>query len=311
MTGGAGFIGSHFIDLLLDSNEYHDLSVVVLDKLTYAGNLENLSGALVSPNCEFIQGDIGDSELIQKILKNVDVVVNFAAETHVDNSIKDSSNFIKTNILGLHTLLDESRKFKVRKFLQISTDEVYGSLISGSWDEENILKPNSPYSASKAAGDLLALSYVSTYGLDITITRCSNNFGPRQHAEKFIPNAIQRLMNGKNISVYGDGENVRDWIHVTEHCKVLLGLIEKGLKGEIYNIGGGNEMTNIVVAKKILKIMNLDESRIDFVEDRAGHDFRYSVDSRKVQELLGFGPTKNFDEELSKTIEWYLEDIRY
>jgi dTDP-glucose 4,6-dehydratase len=304
VTGGAGFIGSNFVEMALTDQFPEVSSVIVLDKLTYAGRLENLNNALNNPNFEFVQGDICDVELVNNLASKVDAIVNFAAESHVDRSIQDSSEFVRTNILGTQVLLDAAKKYNVGRFVQVSTDEVYGSILEGSWDENEPLQPNSPYSASKAAADLLVRAYFTTHGLNVNITRCSNNFGPRQNAEKLIPNFVTRLSRNEKVPLYGDGKNIRDWIFVTDHCRGIYLVLIKGLPGEIYNIGGGVEITNLEITKSLLQIMGKDESYIEYVDDRLGHDRRYSVDSSKIRKL-GFSPNSNFEENLILTTNWY------
>jgi dTDP-glucose 4,6-dehydratase len=280
--------------------------VLVLDKLTYAGKLSNLSSVANNPNFEFIHGDICDVELVNKLAANVDTIINFAAESHVDRSIENSSEFIRTNILGTQVLLDAAKNQKVSKFVQVSTDEVYGSILQGSWDENAPLLPNSPYSASKAAADLLARAYFVTHGVNICITRCSNNFGPKQDLEKLIPNFIHKLKEGEKVSVYGDGLNIRDWLYVKDHCVGIYLVLTRGLSGEIYNIGGGTELTNLELTRKLIDFFERDESFLDYVPDRLGHDRRYSVDTRKIQKL-GFGVSTNFNANLTNTINSYFE----
>jgi dTDP-glucose 4,6-dehydratase len=309
VTGGAGFIGSNFVEMALTDQFPEISSVLVLDKLTYAGKLSNLSGITNNPNFKFVHGDICDSELVNDLMSQADAVINFAAESHVDRSIFDSSLFVKTNVLGTHALLESARINKIKKFIQISTDEVYGSINEGSWDESQPLLPNSPYSASKAAADLLARSYFVTHGLDIGITRCSNNFGPRQDAEKLIPNFILKLARNEKVTIYGDGENIRDWIHVKDHCRAIYFTLMHGEPGEVYNIGGAIELSNLELTKKIIKKMKKDESLISFVPDRLGHDRRYSVDSSKIF-ALGFSVTQDFENKLDGTIDWYLNSIQ-
>ena len=304
VTGGAGFIGSNFVEMAF-TDEFSEISsVLVLDKLTYAGKLSNLSTVANNPNFEFVKGDICDVDLVNNLATKVDAIINFAAESHVDRSIEDSSEFIRTNILGAQVLLDAAKNHRVGKFVQVSTDEVYGSILEGSWDENQPLLPNSPYSASKAAADLIARAYFVTHGLNVNITRCSNNFGPKQDTEKLIPHFISKLNKNERVPVYGDGMNVRDWLFVNDHCKGIYLALVKGLPGEIYNIGGGMELTNIALTNKILGIMEKSESLIKFVDDRLGHDQRYSVDSMKISKL-GFIPSDSFDENLISTIDWY------
>jgi dTDP-glucose 4,6-dehydratase len=309
VTGGAGFIGSNFVEMALTDQFPAISSVLVLDKLTYAGKLSNLDSVTNNPNFEFIQGDICDVELVNKLVANIDAIINFAAESHVDRSIENSSEFIRTNVLGTQVLLDAAKKHGVIKFVQVSTDEVYGSILEGSWDENEPLHPNSPYSASKAAADLLARSYFVTHGLNVSITRCSNNFGPKQDLEKLIPNFINKLHQGKKVPVYGDGLNVRDWLYVNDHCQGIYLTLTKGSAGEIYNIGGGTELTNIQLTNKLLKLMGKNESYINYVKDRLGHDRRYSVDYTKIREL-GFDPSDSFEENLAMTVSWYQQEIK-
>jgi dTDP-glucose 4,6-dehydratase len=308
VTGGAGFIGSNFVEMALTDQFPEISSVLVLDKLTYAGKLSNLSDVADNPHFEFIQGDICDVKLVNKLAANVDAIINFAAESHVDRSIENSSEFIQTNVLGTQVLLDAAKNLKVAKFVQVSTDEVYGSILQGSWDEEAPLLPNSPYSASKAAADLLVRSYFVTHGLNVSITRCSNNFGPKQDAEKLIPNFILKLSQDKKVPIYGDGLNVRDWLYVEDHCIGIYITLTKGVPGEIYNIGGGTELTNLELTKILINSFQKDEKCIDYVPDRLGHDRRYSVDCAKIQSL-GYSPSLNFNENLSITIKSYLPEI--
>jgi dTDP-glucose 4,6-dehydratase len=304
VTGGAGFIGSNFVEMALTDQFPAISSVLVLDKLTYAGKLSNLGSVTNNPNFEFIQGDICDVELVNKLVANIDAIINFAAESHVDRSIENSSEFIRTNVLGTQVLLDAAKKHGVVKFVQVSTDEVYGSILEGSWDENEPLLPNSPYSASKAAADLLARSYFVTHGLNVSITRCSNNFGPKQDLEKLIPNFINKLNQGKKVPVYGDGLNVRDWLYVNDHCQGIYLTLTKGLAGEIYNIGGGTELTNLELTRILIKILQKDEDLIDYVPDRLGHDRRYSVNCSKI-ENLGYASSKYFERNLMTTVSWY------
>ena len=306
VTGGAGFIGSNFVEMALTDQFPEISSVLVLDKLTYAGKLSNLSSVAHNPNYEFVQGDICDIELVNDLAPKVDVIINFAAESHVDRSIENSSEFIRTNIIGTQVLLDAAKKHKLKKFLQVSTDEVYGSILEGSWDENEPLLPNSPYAASKASADLLVRAYFVTHGLNVNITRCSNNFGPKQDPEKLIPNFILKLIQDEKVPVYGDGMNVRDWLFVEDHCAGIYLILTKGLPGEIYNIGGGIELTNLELTRKLLNLLKKDESQIEYVPDRLGHDRRYSVTYSKISQL-GYSPDKNFDDNLKLTYEWYLK----
>jgi dTDP-glucose 4,6-dehydratase len=284
-------------------------SVLVLDKLTYAGVKENLTLAENISNYSFIEGDICDSELVVSLLENVDAVINFAAESHVDRSINGASDFVQTNILGVQVLIDavKDSKRKIR-FLQVSTDEVYGSIESGSWTEDWPLQPNSPYSASKASGELLARSYNRTHDMDVVVTRCSNNYGTHHFPEKLIPLFITNLIEGKKVPVYGNGENVRDWLHVDDHCRGIYAVLMDGRAGEIYNIGGGRELTNNEITRLILEAMDANESSIEYVEDRKGHDLRYSVDWTKINRELGYEPQVKFEDGLRKTIQWYRDN---
>ena len=307
VTGGAGFIGSNFVRRVIDGTLPGFSSVAVLDKLTYAGTLANLKN-LKSSDYEFIQGDICDTDLLQGLLRGFDAVINFAAESHVDRSIAGSKDFIVTNVLGVQTLLDSVRNSSVQTFIQISTDEVYGSINKGSWPETDPLLPNSPYAASKASADLLVRSYQKTHSMDIRITRCSNNYGPNQFPEKVIPLFVTNLIEGKKIPVYGTGINIRDWLHVDDHCSGIYRALMRGKPGEIYNIGGGLELTNLELAKQILSATNKTESEIEYVQDRKGHDLRYSVDWSKAQKEIGYYPQVNFAEGLLETINWYEEN---
>ncbi len=300
VTGGAGFIGSNFVHMML---EKHDHEIVVLDKLTYAGNLENLKGVQDHPKFSFVKGDICDKDAVGAV-KDCDVVFNFAAETHVDRSIIDAGTFVNTDVMGTYRLLEAARKYEVEKFVQISTDEVYGSVEDGSFRETDILDPSSPYSASKSSGDLLARSYFITYGLPVLITRSSNNFGPYQHPEKLIPKLITNAVRDIPLPIYGEGKNVRDWIYVTDNCEGVYHVLEKGKDGEVYNVGGGNEWMNIDIAKLVLKELDKPESLIEFVEDRPGHDWRYSLDCTRIHEL-GWRPRYQFAYAMKETIDWY------
>lgn len=319
VTGGAGFIGSNFIRYIL--REHPEWQIVNLDKLTYAGNLANLRDVEGNPSYRFVRGDIADREMVKKLFQDekFDVVVNFAAESHVDRSILDSSPFIETNVKGTQVLLEASREFGIKKFVQISTDEVYGSLGPDDppFTEESPLLPNSPYSASKAAADLLCRAYYRTYGLPVVITRSSNNYGPYQFPEKLIPLMITNALEDKPLPVYGDGQNVRDWLFVEDNCRAIALVIEKGSPGEIYNIGGGNEKKNVEVVELICEILADKLNRpgdlrklITFIKDPRGaaHDFRYALDCTKIKEELGWKPQVSFEEGLKKTVDWYLEN---
>jgi dTDP-glucose 4,6-dehydratase len=305
VTGGAGFIGSNYVKHILNNSKNDDLQVLVLDKLTYAGTLENLSEVIDKPNLEFIQGDICNSNLVEKLISNCDRVINFAAESHVDRSIVSAEEFVSTNVLGTQVILEAIRKKPSIKFIQVSTDEVYGSIESGSWDENFPLKPNSPYAASKASADLITLAYQKTYSLDLMISRCCNNYGPNQFPEKIIPLFITNLIQGKKIPIYGDGLNVREWIHVDDHCRGLEQIFENGKAGEVYNLGSNAEFTNLELTTELLKSFGLGEDKINYVADRLGHDRRYSLDFEKAANILGFKPGITFESGLLETIEWY------
>jgi dTDP-glucose 4,6-dehydratase len=309
VTGAAGFIGSNFVRMISSGDLQHVSSVTVLDKLTYAGVKENLDSASDISNYSFVEGDICDSALVSSMLKDIDAVVNFAAESHVDRSITGASDFVQTNIVGVQVLLDAIKATgRQIRFLQVSTDEVYGSIEEGSWTEEWPLQPNSPYSASKASGELLARSYNRTHGMDVVITRCSNNYGSHHFPEKLIPLFITNLIEGKKVPVYGTGENVRDWLHVDDHCRGIYQVLMNGSSGEVYNIGGGRELTNNEITSLILEAMGADESFIEFVEDRKGHDLRYSVDWTKINRELGYEPQVQFEDGLRDTIQWYRDN---
>lgn len=306
VTGGAGFIGSNFVRRVFDGTLRDIQSVVVLDKLTYAGELKNLGSVSNQTNYEFIQGDICDVGLVGQLVDSVDAVINFAAESHVDRSILSAADFVTTNMAGVQVLLDVVKTTgKKKRFLQVSTDEVYGSIESGSWTEDFPLLPNSPYSATKAGGELLARSYNRTHGTDVVITRCSNNYGPHHFPEKLIPLFITNLIQGKKVPVYGNGRNVRDWLHVDDHCRGIHQVLLNGRSGEAYNIGGGRELTNLEITDLILSAMGADSSSIEYVEDRKGHDLRYSVDWTKINKELGYEPQVKFEDGLRETIQWY------
>ena len=310
VTGGAGFIGSNFVRLLRSLNRYQ---IVVFDKLTYAGNLITIQDVL-DDGCLFIQGDICDSKLVSSLFEQhrFTHVINFAAESHVDRSIEDSNAFMRTNILGVQVLLEACRLFPVEKFMQVSTDEVYGSL--GDTDvftESSPLNPSSPYSASKTSADLLVQAWHRTYGLPVNITRCSNNYGPYQHPEKLIPRMILRASNDETLPVYGTGMNVRDWIHVHDHCKALRLILEEGRSGEVYNIGGDSERTNVDVVHQILRVLNKPTTLVNFVSDRLGHDWRYAIDGSKMEREFGWTSTIEFELGLQKTIDWYRSNTEW
>lgn len=309
VTGGAGFIGSNFVEHI--ALKYPDYKIIVFDSLTYAGDLENLPDIFFTDTnkYEFIKGNIANQESVNVLIpKDVDAIINFAAESHVDNSIANPGIFLSTNILGTYNLLEFARKNNIPKFVQISTDEVYGSIDEGLFTENTQINPNSPYSASKASADHMVRAYHETFGLNTNITRCSNNYGPRQHEEKLIPKTIKRALNNEAIPVYGNGSNIRDWLYVEDHCSAIDLVLHKGTPGEVYNIGGSNEVTNTEVVKTILYILNKSLGLIAYVDDRLGHDKRYAIDSSKIQRELNWEPsTKSFIKGLDKTINWYLE----
>lgn len=303
VTGGAGFIGSNFVHYLYQ--KYEDIRVCVLDKLTYSGNLENLKAVEGRRGFEFIQGDICDEYVVRRAMEGVDVVVNFAAEVAVDRSIDDPRSFLKTDIFGVYTLLNEARIQKnLKKFIQISTDEVYGQILEGSFTEDSEVKPRNPYSASKLSGERLAYSFFETYGLPVIITRASNTYGPRAYPEKVIPLFITNLIDGQKIPVYGTGKQIRDWLFVEDHCRAIDLLIHQGKDGEVYNIGGQQECTNLKLTHRILMFMERDKSWIEFVQDRPGHDFRYSLDCSKLKNL-GWNPGYLLEDGLKTTVDWY------
>jgi len=309
VTGGAGFIGSNFINYVL--NEHDDYGIINIDKLTYAGNLENLVQCEDNPNFYFVKGDIANSELIRYLFEKFDIkyVINFAAESHVDRSILGSEVFYRSNVIGTNVLLEISRKFGIEKFVQVSTDEVYGSLDKeGFFTEETPLSPNSPYSSSKAAADMMAMAFYHTFGMPVVITRCSNNYGPYQFPEKLIPLMILNSLANKKLPVYGDGMNIRDWIFVDDHSRAIDLVFLNGKAGEIYNIGASNEKPNIEIVKLILNYLNKPESLIEFVKDRPGHDRRYAIDSKKIRSELGWKPRFSFEDAIEKTIDWYLQN---
>ncbi|MFH1447924.1 MAG: dTDP-glucose 4,6-dehydratase [Candidatus Micrarchaeota archaeon] len=308
VTGGCGFIGSNFIRFLLD--KHPDLEIVNLDKLTYAGNKDNTKDLESKSNYSYVKGDICDPKAVEKAMKDCGAVVNFAAETHVDRSIESGENFVKTNMHGTYVLLEKARNLNTERFLQISTDEVYGSIERGSFKESDWLQPNSPYSASKAGADLLCRSYNVTYGVPTLITRSSNNFGPYQHPEKLIPKFITNAFRDIQLPLYGDGLNVRDWIHVWDNCEAIETVLMKGTAGQVYNIGGGNEKTNKEITELILKKLDKPTSLIQKVPDRLGHDRRYSVDSTKLHKL-GWKPKYGFKEAMDETVSWYLDNPKW
>ena len=306
ITGGAGFIGSNFVKQILENNEIGCSEIIVVDSLTYAGTLKNFSEDQLSA-FRFEQVDISDSAKMSKIMPGVDLVVNFAAESHVDRSIEDSSKFIQTNIVGVNTLLNLCKEFSVSEYLQISTDEVYGSIEEGSWTEESLIKPNSPYAASKASADLLVRAFSHTHGMNVKISRCCNNYGPNQFPEKFIPKSIVSASRGLPIEVYGDGTNIREWIHVSDHCRAISKIIVSGKSGEVYNVGSGFELTNLELASKISEALNDSSIQIKHVGDRLGHDLRYSLEFPGKITDIGFSPLVDFDNGLKETCDWYLD----
>lgn len=309
ITGAAGFIGSRFIELLLQqADQFGYDEIVVLDALTYSGRLENLVNVLSDSRVQFIHGSITDAAVTEQVLRDTHSVVHFAAESHVDRSITGAKAFFETNVLGTQQLLESARQHGIERFVHVSTDEVYGSIEEGSWTEDHILEPNSPYSSSKAGSDLAALAYHRTYGLNVVVTRCSNNYGPRQFPEKLIPLFVTNLFDGLKVSLYGDGMNVRDWLHVDDHCRGILVVLEGGRAGEIYNIGGGTELTNRELTSQLLALCTSDESMIEIVTDRLGHDRRYSVDWSKIKQELGYRPQVDFEQGLANTVKWYQEN---
>ena len=312
ITGGAGFIGSNFIFHML--RNYPSYRIICLDKLTYAGNLATLEPVMSNPSFRFVKGEIADREVVYRLFEeeHPDIVVNFAAESHVDRSIENPEIFLRTNIIGTSVLMDACRKYGIKRYHQVSTDEVYGDLLLDRPDmfftEETPIHTSSPYSASKAGADLLVLAFYRTYGLPVTISRCSNNYGPYHFPEKLIPLMIINALNNKSLPVYGKGENVRDWLYVEDHCRAIDLIIHKGRVGEVYNVGGHNEMRNIDIVKLILKELGKDESLITFVTDRKGHDLRYAIDPTKIHNELGWLPETRFEDGLKKTIKWYLDN---
>jgi len=307
VTGGLGFIGSNFIRLML--NRHEDCKILNLDAQGFGSNIQNLADYEDDSRYTFFQGDIADSSLVSSLVEKADLVVNFAAETHVDRSISRPDSFLHSNVNGVFCLLEAIRDHNPSvRYVQISTDEVYGDILRGSSTEDSTLRPSSPYSASKAAGDVFVLAYARTYGLEAMITRCTNNYGPYQFPEKLIPKTIIRAKEGLKIPIYGTGENVRDWIYVTDHCRAVEQVLNSGRRGEIYNISAGEERTNLFIAKFILEMLGKSEDQIEFVEDRPGHDARYSLDSSRIREELGWRPERSFEEGLQTTVEWYLQN---
>lgn len=306
VTGGCGFIGSNFVKYYLQKHPSDE--IVNLDKLTYAGRLENLKEIEGNPNYSFIRGDICNREVVKKAIQDCEAVINFAAESHVDRSIADATQFIKTDVLGAFNILEEARKQELKKSLMISTDEIYGHVLEGSFKETSTLKPRNPYSASKAGADLLAQSFFATYGMNVVVTRSSNNFGPYQFPEKVIPLFVTNLLQGKKVPLYGDGTNVRDWLYVLDNCEAIDLCLQKGKAGEVYNIGGGNELQNIELTKLVLKELSKGEEMIERVKDRPGHDLRYSLDCSKIEKELGWKPKHDFKKALHETILWYKQN---
>ncbi|MFC9254068.1 dTDP-glucose 4,6-dehydratase [Amycolatopsis thailandensis] len=310
VTGGAGFIGSHYVRQVLTGAypSLADAELIVLDKLTYAGNEANLEPVRKNPRYRFEKGDICDGALVSELMQGIDLVVHFAAESHVDRSIAGAADFVLTNVLGTQTLLQAALEAEVGKFVHVSTDEVYGSIDEGSWTEDHALEPNSPYSASKASSDLLARSFFRTHGLPVCVTRCSNNYGPYQFPEKVIPLFVTNLLDGKKVPLYGDGLNVRDWLHVDDHCRGIQFVVDGGRPGEVYNIGGGTELTNRELTGRLLDAVDADWESVEPVEDRKGHDRRYSVDITKISAELGYAPRMSFEDGLADTVAWYREN---
>jgi dTDP-glucose 4,6-dehydratase len=311
VTGGAGFIGSHYVrSLLADAyDEGRAGAVTVLDSLTYAGNRANLPSA--DPRLTFVHGDVCDRELLLDLLPGHDAVVHFAAESHVDRSVAGAAEFFRTNVLGTQTVLDTALATGVERVVHVSTDEVYGSIDRGSWTEEWPLLPNSPYAASKASSDLVARSYWRTHGLDVSVTRCSNNYGPHQHPEKLIPLFVTNLLRGTPVPVYGDGLNRREWLHVDDHCRAVHLVLMKGGAGEVYNVGGGVELTNLALTERLLELCGADRSMIRYVTDRKGHDLRYSLDDSKIREGLGWAPRTGLEDGLAATVAWYRDNPQW
>ena len=308
ITGGAGFMGSNAVKYFL--RNYPDVQIVNLDKLTYAGNLENLKDVENNPRYNFIKGDIADEKIVDEAAKDVDVIINYAAETHVDRSILGPKAFITTDVLGTYALLEAAKKYNIKKYIQISTDEVFGSINDGKFTEESPFEPNSPYAASKAGGDHLCRAYFKTYGVPVIVTHSCNFFGPYQYPEKLIPLFITNLLEGKKVPVYGDGQQVREWIFAKDHCRAIDTILQKGVIGEVYNIGAGSEVSNIEITKILLKELGKDESFINYVKDRPGHDRRYAIDSSKLR-ALGWQPKTNFENGIKQTVSWYKDNEQW
>lgn len=309
VTGGAGFMGSNFIRHILQ--KYPQYKIVNLDKLTYAGNIQNLKDISHNENYTFVQGDIADEKIINEILPTIDVIVNYAAETHVDRSIDDPGSFLQTDVIGTYQLLEGVRHHNVSKMVQISTDEVFGSILEGEFHEKSPFEPNSPYSASKAGGDLLCRAYFKTYETPVVVTHSCNFYGPYQYPEKLIPLFITNLLEGKKVPVYGEGKNVREWIFTADHCKAIDRILHDGKPGEVYNIGSGYRLSNLDITKKLLNLTGNDESLIKYVSDRAGHDYRYAVNTNKLKQELNWEATISFDEALEETVDWYKNNVNW
>lgn len=312
ITGAAGFIGSRFSEMALeraDALGYDD--IVLLDALRYSGRLENLTDVLNDDRVRFVHASINDTGVTDELLDGAHAVVNLAAESHVDRSITGAAAFFETNVLGTQQLCESARRGGVKRFVQVSTDEVYGTIATGSWSEDHALAPNSPYSSSKAGADLCALSYFATYQVPVMVTRCSNNYGPRQFPEKLIPLFVTNLIRGDKVPLYGDGQNIREWIHVDDHCRALLLVLEKGTPGEIYNIGSDTELSNRDVTSKLLELCGADDSMIEPVADRLGHDRRYSLDWSKTRDTLGYRPEVFFETGLASTVSWYQKNVEW
>ncbi|CAL9618949.1 dTDP-glucose 4,6-dehydratase [Streptomyces sp. enrichment culture] len=308
VTGGAGFIGSNYTRMILDGSHpgWQNAEVTVLDRLTYAGNRANLPDA--HPRLAFVEGDVCDTSLLRELLPGHDAVVHFAAESHVDRSLHSAAAFVRTNVGGTQSVLEACLATGVQRVVHVSTDEVYGSIAEGAWTEEWPLLPNSPYAASKASSDLIARSYWRTHGLDVSITRCSNNYGPYQHPEKLIPLFVTNLLEGEQVPLYGDGRNVREWLHVDDHCRAIQLVLTRGRAGEIYNVGGGNEQTNWQITERLLALLDADPSMVRRVPDRKGHDRRYALDETKIREELGYTPAISFEDGLADTVAWYRDN---
>ena len=307
ITGAAGFIGSRFVEMVLEAQHLGYDDIVILDALTYSGRLENMETALGDPRVSFVRGSICDPVVTEDVLRGAHAVVHFAAESHVDRSITGARAFFETNVIGTQTLLESARQHQVERFVHVSTDEVYGSIPVGSWREDHVLEPNSPYSSSKAGSDLAAMAYHRTFGMHVSVTRCSNNYGPRQFPEKVIPLFVTNLMDGLKVPLYGDGLNVRDWLHVDDHCRGILLVLDGGRAGEIYNIGGGTELTNRELTSRLLALCDTTDASVEPVADRLGHDRRYSVDCSKIRDQLGYSPQVPFEEGLAAVVKWYFD----